>query len=288
MKIQTKAIFDGKTWIEAAGQVLQMEEQFHETPALKLFLKRVDYAAMSVAYGLPAEGIWLFGAAGAGKSTAMKEACRRLSTKPELRSARSALLIALLPGPTMHSIVRQLLLALDYPISSSRTFVEHVDVLFEAIRSTHVRVIFIDEIQHVCEGNRIAHLREIRDFLKRLVDETNVCLILAGIDSAKPLQKSDEQLASRISGELTLRFDFKTNDTKAFGRAVLAGSPIRFTADAVEAVLEFLANRDSASPRLLVKVGREAVKIAALTKSATVEVVHVVHAVSLLFLGHAS
>ena len=164
MKIQTKAVFDGKTWIEAAGHVLQMEEQFHETPALELFLKRVDYAAMSVAYGLPAEGIWLFGAAGAGKSTAMKEACRRLSTKPELCSRRSALLIALLPGPTMHSIVRQLLLALDYPISSSRTFVERVDVLFEAIRSNHVRVIFIDEIQHVCEANRMAHLREIRDF----------------------------------------------------------------------------------------------------------------------------
>ncbi|CAN7715734.1 TniB family NTP-binding protein [Variovorax sp. LjRoot175] len=284
-QIKPKAVFDGATWLEAAVQVLQMAEKFHETPALELFLKRVEYAAMSVAHGLPAEGVWLFGAAGAGKSTALKEACRRLSARPGLRSTRSALLITLLPGPTMYSIVRQLLLALDYPISSSRTFVERVDVLFEAIRSAHVRVIFIDEVQHVCEGNRVAHLREIRDFLKRLVDETNVCLILAGIESAKPLQKSDEQLASRISGELTLRFDFKGNETKAFGRAVLAGSPIPFTADAVEAVLEFLARREGASPRLLVKIGREAIKIAALTKSSTVEVPHVTHAVSLLFLG---
>ena len=286
-QIKPKVVFDGANWLEAAGQVLQMAETFHETPALELFLKRVDYGAMSVAHGLPAEGVWLFGAAGAGKSTALKEACRRLSDRPELRSRRSALLITLLPGPTMYSIVRQLLLALDYPIASSRTFVERVDVLFEAIRSAQVRVIFIDEIQHVCEGNRTANLREIRDFLKRLVDETNVCLILAGIDSAKPLQQSDEQLASRISGELTLRFDFKGNETKAFGRAVLAGSPIPFTADAVEAVLEVLAKREAASPRILVKIGREAIKIAALTKSPAVEVLHVAHAVSLLFLGHS-
>jgi len=280
--------FDAYEWGSAAHQVLQMADFFFETPQLQLFLKRVEYAAISAAYGLPAEGLWLFGGAGAGKTTALKEATRRLRESVLLSSRCPSILIALLPNPTMHSMVRDLLRVLQYPYSASKTFDERVDILFEAIRSRGIRVLMIDEVQHTCLRNRPANLCEIRDFLKRLIDETNVCLVLAGIVSARQLVEGDEQLASRLPAEIKLKVDFNTEDGKALAQGIISGAPLVFSAGAKETLVSFMAKSPNPSIRLLAKIAREAVKIALLTKASFVDTPHVQHAICFTLLEQPS
>ena len=156
--------------------------------------------------------------------------------------------------------------------------------LFEALKKKRVRAIMIDEVQHVVEGNRSVNQVEIRDFLKRLIDETNVCLVLSGIPSAKKLRDNDEQLASRVPAEVTLSMNYSLVEGQAFVASILSGAPLRFDAAASEKVVEAITTREKASARLLARVIEEAIKAAALSRSETVALVHVTHAISFTFL----
>lgn len=276
--------FTPSDWRRAAQQVALLSAHFHETSALKLFLNKVANGARSCAYGMPASGVWLFGDPGSGKTTALLEAQRRVEAMSDLDSEQPVLFLSLLPGPTMHSLVRDLLLKLNYPFANSRTFTERASLLFQALKRRRVLVIMLDEVHHVVEGNRPTNQVEVRDFLKRLLDETNVCLVLCGIPRATKLRDNDDQLASRLPADVTLSTNYSTAEGKAFVDAVLKGSPLPFEEAASEKVVEDLTNRTKASARLLAKVVQEAIKAASLFSSRTVTLVHVVHAINTTFL----
>jgi len=276
--------FAPSDWRRAAQQIALLSAQFHETSALKLFLNKVANGARSSAYGMPASGAWIFGDPGSGKTTALVEAKRRVEAMSDLDSEQPVLFLPLLPGPTMHSLVRDLLLQLKYPFASSRTFTERALLLFQALKMRRVLVIMLDEVHHVVAGNRSSNQVEVRDFLKRLLDETNVCLVLSGIPISTKLRDNDDQLASRLPAEVTLSTNYSTGEGKAFVEAVLKGAPLPFEAAASEKVIEDLTNREKSSARLLAKVVEEATKAAALFSSPTVKLVHVVHAINTTFL----
>lgn len=284
MKKSTSTPFSFDDWAWAAKKVSELSSSFHETVALRIFLKKVEYGARSAAFGMQASGVWLFGEAGSGKTTALRECERRLKAATDLDSQQPVLYLPLLPSPTMHSIVRDLLLLLKYPFSNSRTFTERAAILFEAIRRKRVRAILIDEVQHVVEGNRTANQTEIRDFFKRLIDETNVCLVLSGLGTAKKLRTNDEQLASRLPAEVKLNLNYSQEEGLAFVSALLEGAPLAFDRDAFEHVVDVIRAREKASARLVARVVEEATKAAALSRSPTVMLVHVQHSVSFTFL----
>lgn len=284
MDKQAPQTFSLTDWAWAAEKVGILSATFHETVAIRLFMKKVEHSARSAAFGMSASGVWLFGEAGSGKTTTLKECERRLNAATDLDSEQPVLYLPLLPSPTMHSIVRDLLLLLKYPFSNSRTFAERAAILFEAIRKKRVRAILIDEVQHIVEGNRTANQTEIRDFLKRLIDETNVCLVLSGLGTAKKLRANDEQLASRLPAEVRLRLKYSEAEGQAFVSALLAGAPLRFDQDAAERVVDVIRTQEKTSARLLARVVEEATKAAALTRSPTVTLVHVQHSISFTFL----
>lgn len=280
----TSKTFSADDWAWAAQKVGALSATFHETAALTLFLKKVEYGARSAAYGMRASGVWLFGEAGSGKTTALNECKRRLKAADDLDSDLPVMLLTLLPGPTMHSIVRDLLQHLKYPFANSRTFSERAGILFEALKKKRVRVIMLDEIQHIVEGNRTTNQTEIRDFLKRLMDETNVCLVLCGIQSGKKLRSNDEQLASRVPAEVTLSTNYSLKEGQAFVAALLSNVPLPFETDASDRVVEAITTREKASARLLARVIEEATKAAALTRATSVTLLHVTHAINFTFL----
>jgi len=281
---EAQSSFTAGDWRRASEKVAAFAATFHETSALSLFFKKVENGARSAAYGMRGSGVWLFGEAGAGKTTALLECQRRLEDQTDLDSELPVILLSLLPAPTMHSLVNALLLQLKYPFSTSRTFVERAAILFHALRKKRVRAIFIDEIQHVVEGNRIVNQAEIRDFLKRLIDETNVCLVLSGIPSATKLRDSDEQLASRVPGEVVLSTNYSLAEGQAFVASMVNGAPLQFEATASARVIDTIAAHHKASARLLARVVEEATKAAALSRSETVTLAHVNHAISFTFL----
>lgn len=278
--------FSEADWSLAAMQVRRLSGGLCETPALTLFFKRVETSAISAAFGIPTEGVWLFGSPGSGKTTAAMEVRRRLDCAELLsKSVRPTLYLSLLPHPTMYSIVRGLLTILQYPFAPSTRFDELVPILFGALRSLGVRVILIDEVQHICEGNRPTILREILDLFKRLFDVANVCLVLIGTESAQKLKDADAQLASRMPGEIRLKFDFQRKEAQAFASKLIKGTPgTEFTPKAIEAVLDLLSTREDATTRLLSKIVRESVLVAALTKSPIIDVAHVRHAIGIVLL----
>ena len=277
--------FTPSDWAWAAKKVKELYEKIHETDALTIFFKKVLFSARSGTHGLPASGCWLFGEAGSGKTTALKECRRLLSQDVNLDSGTPSILLTLLPSPTMHTIVRGLLAQLKYPFAHARTFGERAELLFDVLRKKQVRVIFIDEIQHVVEGNRNANRVEIRDFFKRLLDETNCCLVLSGLPSARKLREQDQQLATRVPGEVLLTINFSKPEGREFIAALLRLGPIPFAESASEKIQDVFSMRDAASARLVAQVIEEATKVAALMRSQTVLDAHIFHAFRLTLLG---
>jgi hypothetical protein len=277
--------FTPSDWAWAAKKVKELYAKIHETEALRIFFKKVTYSARSGAHGMPASGVWLFGDAGSGKTTALTECRRLLSEDTDLDSATPSILLTLLPSPTMHTIVRGLLAQLKYPFANARTFGERAELLFDVLRKKQVRVVFVDEIQHVIEGNRTANRVEIRDFFKRLIDETNVCLVFSGLPSARKLREQDQQLASRVPGEVLLTTNFSKPEGREFISALLQLGPIPFADSASEKIQDVFSLREVASARLVSQVIAEATKIAALMRSPAVLDAHVLHAFRLTLLG---
>lgn len=282
----SKVVFSEADWRLAAAQVRRLAGILCETPALTLFFKRVETSAISAAFGIRTEGIWLFGKPGFGKTTAATEACRRLDCAAFLsKSVRPTVFLSLLPHPTMHTIVRGLLKALQYPFAPSARFDDLVPILFNALRVQGVRVILIDEVHHICVGNRPTVLREVLDFFKRLFDEANVCLVLVGTEAARALKHADGQLASRISGAITLKLDFQRKDGQTFATDLMMRTPgAQFTSQAIEAVLGTLSTHEDATVRLLSKIVLQSVLVAALTKSPIIDVAHARHAIGIVLL----
>jgi hypothetical protein len=277
--------FSPDDWTWAAQKVAALSSIFHETKALQLFLKKVENGSRSGAYGMRASGCWLFGDAGSGKTTALLEVQRRLRAATDLNTDEAALFLPLLPAPTMHSLVRDMLHQLRYPFSNSRTFTERAEILFDALKKKRVRAILVDEAQHIVEGNRTANQTEIRNFLKRLIDQTNVCLVLSGLPCLRKLRNNDDQLASRLPAEVRLSTGYSLVERRAFVSALLIGAPLVFEPDAYEAIIEAFTAREKTSARLVARVIEEATKVAALIRSDKVRLVHVQHAISFTFLS---
>lgn len=276
--------FTPSDWNWAAKRVEELCKKVHVTDALSLFFKKVVFSAISGRHGMRASGVWLLGESGSGKTTAIKKCMQELSRDDRLDSSIPSILLPLLPGPTMHTIVRGLLGKLKYPFANARTFGERAELLFDVIRKKNIRVIFIDEVQHIVALNRTANQVEIRDFFKRLLDETNVCLVLSGLPVAKKLREQDQQLASRMSGEVVLTCNFSDPEGRALVEALIDLSPIQFEPSACERVLNAFAARDKANLRVISAVIEEATKIAALMRSISVDESHVLQAFGLTFL----
>jgi hypothetical protein len=271
-------------WQRAATVVSQRSSCFHELAATKLFLKKIEAAARGARYGMQASGGWLMAPSGSGKTRTLLACQHMLVRQTDLDTEVPFISITLLPAPTMHTIARDLLSALRYPFANSNNFSERANLLFNGLKNRRVRAVFIDEAHHIVEGNGTSNQRDIRNLLKRLLDETNVCLVMSGLESLKKLRDSDAQLRSRLPAEVVLKTALDEEDGRIISDQLVEGSPIAFTAEARALLKTSTTQRVGMTLREYCAVLDESVKVAALGGAPAVGETHVRHAVGFVFL----
>jgi len=146
--------------------------------------------------GMPGSGLMVFGPSGVGKTT-LTHALVAYGHKhfgPD-----SVMRIQLASGATIKGMISSLLFGFGDPRSNSGTAQELSHRLKETIRARGCRMIIIDEVQHLIPGGKASEM--LKDNILntfKILDDTGVSFLLAGMESMIQLWEGDEQIRSRF------------------------------------------------------------------------------------------
>lgn len=161
-------------------------------------------------------GLLIIGLSGAGKSTLIKH---YESLYPRVHGPDGTripvLRVSVPSSPTSKSLAEAILVALKDPKAHRGTAAEKTERIEKWLEVCCVEVILFDEFQHLLYTSSAISYRDLRDWLKRLVSNTNVGMVACGLPEAALYVESDVQLRRRFSARLQLT-PFALDDDKDF------------------------------------------------------------------------
>jgi Bacterial TniB protein len=147
-----------------------------------------------------ASGVLIQAEPGMGKTLLLQMVKQRIAAANPDETESACLHIQLDSAVDTHKIAGALMLALGYPMLPSRPNLENMNHLINKglVRVKPV-VLLIDEMQHVCEGNKDITARAVTDWLKVRMDAFNLPVICAGTRTLERLGVINPQFTSRAS-----------------------------------------------------------------------------------------
>jgi type II secretory pathway predicted ATPase ExeA len=161
------------------------------------------------------EGILILGDTGAGKTTVVKLYMRSHPRIVTEEVTVVPVLYATVPVPaTCKSLVTALLTAIGDPAAEKGSQVTQTLRLKRYIGACKVELLILDEFQHFQDRESLRVLKTISDWLKVLMDETGVPMVLAGLPYSHTVldDENNEQLRRRFALRIELApFGFNTS-----------------------------------------------------------------------------
>lgn len=150
-------------------------------------------------------GICVCAPSGAGKSSLadyILQSSRERSTPEQERY--DVINVKLRSGALREDVMRALLSEMN--IKDTRGYGKAVleEMLYTQLSACDVRLIIIDEFQHLVRRNSRDVNEKACDFVKTLMDVTRIPILLLGVEKGRKLFKLDDQLATRFSEILTI------------------------------------------------------------------------------------
>lgn len=147
------------------------------------------------------------GDTGVGKSTIIKALSDRHPSIKTSEEVNIPVLVATVPLPaTIGGLYTSLLTALGAPFPD-RGKIEYKRLrLLELLKRCNVRLIILDEFQHLVERGTRQRIDAVADAIKSLINQTTLPFILAGMPAARAVLEYSPQLAGRfpLSEEIPL------------------------------------------------------------------------------------
>lgn len=150
---------------------------------------------------------------GCGKTALVKTLSRAIPSSQllgndEIRSVS----VAAEANASLGHFVSKLLKQLGYPaVIRASTLYDQTSIICDALRERNCIVLFLDEFQHVCRGNRTLSAAAILDWVKQLADAAGVVVVMLGTRELKPLNEMNDQLGSRAPAHFDLG-EFQRNE----------------------------------------------------------------------------
>jgi hypothetical protein len=169
----------------------------------------IDLVTTMANLKMPA-GILIQAESGMGKTLLLQMVKRRFAATDGDESRLPCLHLQLDSAVDPHKMAGMVMLALGYPMLPSRPNLENMNhMIAKGMEKLKPRVLLIDEVQHICEGNRDITARAVTDWLKVRMDAFNVPIIGAGTRTLERLSVINPQFTSRASANfLLLPFEF--------------------------------------------------------------------------------
>lgn len=195
-RLNTYSVAALRVAAEADRAFVLFPEAVHTLKALdRLFQLGTEFTAP--------HGMYLVGPSGSGKTATFKYFRASLPQSALFSDGLAAIGMRVQSKPKVGHLVQGLLSALKYPFTggSGKQLYLRRFILFEALKSSRTRLIWLDEAQHLLMTRRTSadadSEPEGTEFLRELIDECNTSLVLAGTAELNELPKVAPNLASR-------------------------------------------------------------------------------------------
>jgi hypothetical protein len=168
-------------------------------PRLAGIREKIDYCRRHSKIAAEPECLLITGSTGAGKTTLCREYVGRFPRRPSKAGITVPVLSASIPVPaTVKSLVTRLLFALGDPLADRGTVVNQTMRLHRLIGECQVEIILLDEFQHFIDRDSNHILLTVSNWLKELLNETNIPMILIGMPYSDVILQSNAQLERRF------------------------------------------------------------------------------------------
>ena len=196
-------------------RIRMVERLYINFPRNQSALKAIGNCHSHAKLSKEPEGILIQGDTGAGKTTVVKLYMKDYPRDVTEEVTIVPVLYANVPVPaTCKSLVTALLTAIGDPAAERGSQVTQTLRLKRYIEACKVELLILDEFQHFQDRESLRVLKTVSDWLKVLMDETGVPIVLAGLPYSHTVldDENNEQLRRRFALRIELEpFGFTTS-----------------------------------------------------------------------------
>lgn len=118
-------------------------------------------------------------------------------------------------NPTVKGLAEVLLHKLGDPTPGKGTEVNMTSRLIKLLEKVQTRMIIVDEFQHFYDKQSHKVMHHVADWLKTVIDDSKVSLVVGGLPTCQAVLNQNEQLSGRFLGQLVMpRFDWENDDSR--------------------------------------------------------------------------
>ena len=190
-------------------EALRVGEQVLNVVVDHAMFSRIRDASLDLIYTMRSlkmpGGILVQADPGMGKTLLLELIRRELSSESSSNGGSACLHVALDNAVDAHGMAAAMTLALGYPALPSRAQLTAMNRMTQlGLERVRPWVLLIDEMQHVCEGNKDITARSVTDWLKVRMDAHNFPVICMGTRSLERLALINPQFTSRASASFVI------------------------------------------------------------------------------------
>jgi len=195
-----------------------VENLYISFPRNEAALKAIKDCHSHAKLSRESEGMLIGGETGAGKTTVVKLYMKGYPRTFTTEKTIVPILYATVPVPaTCKSLVTALLVAIGDPAAEKGSVVPQTLRLKRYLEACEVELIILDEFQHFQDRDSLKVLKTVSDWLKVLMDESRVPIVLAGLPYSHTILDAhgNEQLQRRFEVRIELEsFEYATSSER--------------------------------------------------------------------------
>lgn len=192
-------------------------------PRLERLRQSIAYCHRHSGVAAEPECLLITGPTGAGKTTLCRVYERAHPRSIGSHGATVPVLVASIPVPaTAKSLATRLLEALGDPLADRGTTVAQTLRLIRLLRDCEVQLVILDEFQHFIDRDSNHVLLTVANWLKDVLNETNVPMVLMGMPYSDVILRANAQLERRFGmREQMSPFGWTTSEEQTEFRTLL-------------------------------------------------------------------
>ena len=230
--------------------------------------------------GIEGTGMLLLGTPGVGKTTSLEKYIERYmviygETESDTKTSYPIVKISIPSKPTIKGVIIKILNAVEHPdLTGSQAQLEVR--LSRFIKTQDVEMLIFDECQHLLKEQAQISTRNVVNFIKTLMDDHQLAVIMAGIPEAKHSIIQFEELYQRFTAEHIELHPFSTEDTEERQRfcgylnacrSILESMDVKTIDLATETMQERIELATQGLPRLINRLLVKAITLGDLNKT---------------------
>lgn len=183
-------------------------------PRLNRLITKIERCHRFSKVSAEAECMLILGETGTGKTTLFRRYEQRFPRFETKTGTTVPVLSASIPVPaTIKSLVTRLLIRLGDPMAERGTTVSQTHRLQLLLGYCGSEILILDEFQHFIDRDSKKILQTASDWLKDVINETNIPVVLIGLPHSSDILTANPQLKRRFSTKERLA-PFEWDDTK--------------------------------------------------------------------------